>query len=168
MELAYRLAVDDAPYIKYIRSHMIVLITPVVEVDGRDRMVDTYRWHKAHPGQDWPRLTYWGHYVAHDNNRDAMGKTLDLTKNVLNTYLGWHAQVLHDLHESVPFLYDNTVGDGPYNAWIDPTLADEWAELGGTMCRRCSPLGCLSFYSRGIRYVESGLPDVSCGHAQRD
>src|SRR6202034_2712340 len=31
MELAYRLAVDDAPYIKYIRSHMIVLITPVVE-----------------------------------------------------------------------------------------------------------------------------------------
>ena len=40
MELAYRLAVDNAPYIKYIRSHMIVLITPVVEVDGRDRMVD--------------------------------------------------------------------------------------------------------------------------------
>ena len=52
MELAYRLAVDDAPYIKYIRSHMIVLITPVVEVDGRDRMVDIYKWHKAHPGQD--------------------------------------------------------------------------------------------------------------------
>src|ERR1035437_8388109 len=130
MELAYRLAVDDAPYIKYIRSHMIVLITPVVEVDGRDRMVDVYKWHKANPGKDWPHLLYWGHYVAHDNNRDAMGMTLDLTRNVLDTYLGWHAQVLHDLHESVPFLYDNTVGDGPYNAWVDPTLADEWAELG--------------------------------------
>jgi hypothetical protein len=129
MELAYRLAVDDSPYIKYIRSHMIVLITPVVEVDGRDRMVDLYKWHKAHPGENWPRLTYWGHYVAHDNNRDAMGMTLNLTNNVLGAYLGWHAQVLHDLHESVPFLYDNTVGDGPYNAWIDPTLADEWAEL---------------------------------------
>jgi hypothetical protein len=129
MEMAYRLAVDDSPYIKYIRSHMIVLITPVVEVDGRDRMVDLYKWHKAHPGENWPRLTYWGHYVAHDNNRDAMGMTLNLTNNVLGAYLGWHAQVLHDLHESVPFLYDNTVGDGPYNAWIDPTLADEWAEL---------------------------------------
>ncbi|MGH8214277.1 MAG: M14 family zinc carboxypeptidase, partial [Rhodanobacteraceae bacterium] len=35
MELAYRLAVDNAPYIRYIRSHMITLITPVVEVDGR-------------------------------------------------------------------------------------------------------------------------------------
>ena len=43
MELAYRLAVDDSPYIRYIRSHMILLITPVVEVDGRDRMVDIYR-----------------------------------------------------------------------------------------------------------------------------
>ncbi len=149
MELAYRLAVDDAPYIKYIRSHMIVLITPVVEVDGRDRMVDIYRWHKAHPGQDWPRLAYWGHYVAHDNNRDAMGMTLNLTNNVLNTYLGWHAQVLHDLHESVPFLYDNTVGDGPYNAWIDPTLADEWAELGWNNVAQMQSLGMPGVFTHG-------------------
>jgi hypothetical protein len=149
MELAYRLAVDDAPYIKYIRSHMIVLITPVVEVDGRDRMVDTYRWHKAHPGEQWPRLAYWGHYVAHDNNRDAMGMTLNLTNNVLNTYLGWHAQVLHDLHESVPFLYDNTVGDGPYNAWIDPALADEWAELGWNNVAQMQSFGMPGVFTHG-------------------
>jgi Zinc carboxypeptidase len=149
MELAYRLAVDDSPYIKYIRSHMIVLITPVVEVDGRDRMVDLYKWHKAHPGENWPRLTYWGHYVAHDNNRDAMGMTLDLTNNVLNTYLGWHAQVLHDLHESVPFLYDNTVGDGPYNAWIDPTLADEWAELAWNNVAQMQTLGMPGVFTHG-------------------
>jgi hypothetical protein len=149
MELAYRLAVDDAPYIKYIRSHMIVLITPVVEVDGRDRMVDIYKWHKEHPGQDWPRLAYWGHYVAHDNNRDAMGMTLNLTSNVLNTYLDWHAQVLHDLHESVPFLYDNTVGDGPYNAWIDPTLADEWAELGWNNVAQMQSFGMPGVFTHG-------------------
>jgi hypothetical protein len=149
MELAYRLAVDDSPYIKYIRSHMIVLITPVVEVDGRDRMVDLYKWHKAHPGENWPRLTYWGHYVAHDNNRDAMGMTLNLTRNVLDTYLGWHAQVLHDLHESVPFLYDNTVGDGPYNAWIDPTLADEWAELGWNNVAQMQSLGMPGVFTHG-------------------
>lgn len=149
MELAYRLAVDDAPYIKYIRSHMIVLITPVVEVDGRDRMVDVYKWHKANPGKDWPRLLYWGHYVAHDNNRDAMGMTLDLTRNVLNTYLDWHAQVLHDLHESVPFLYDNTVGDGPYNAWVDPTLADEWAELGWNNVAQMQSFGMPGVFTHG-------------------
>src|SRR6266702_3289402 len=149
MELAYRLAVDDAPYIKYIRSHMIVLITPVVEVDGRDRMVDIYKWHKANPGKDWPHLLYWGHYVAHDNNRDAMAMTLDLTRNVLDTYLGWHAQVLHDLHESVPFLYDNTVGDGPYNAWVDPALADEWAELGWNNVAQMQTFGMPVVFTHG-------------------
>lgn len=149
MEMAYRLAVDDAPYIKYIRSHMIVLITPVVEVDGRDRMVDVYKWHKAHPGEKWPRLLYWGHYVAHDNNRDAMGLTLDLSRNVLDNYLNWHAQVLHDLHESVPFLYDNTVGDGPYNAWVDPTLADEWAELGWNNVSQMQSFGMPGVFTHG-------------------
>ena len=51
MELAYRLAVDDAPYIQYIRSHMIMLITPVVEVDGRDRMVDIYSGTRRTPAR---------------------------------------------------------------------------------------------------------------------
>jgi hypothetical protein len=149
MELAYRLAVDNAPYVQYIRSHMITLITPVVEVDGRDRMVDIYKWHKAHPGQNWPRLLYWGHYVAHDNNRDAMAMTLDLTKNVLNTYLEWHAQVLHDLHESVPFLYDNTVGDGPYNSWIDPILTDEWSMLASDNMARMQSFGMPGAFTHG-------------------
>ncbi len=149
MELAYRLAVDNAPYVQYIRTHMVTLITPVVEVDGRDRMVDIYKWHKAHPGENWPRLVYWGHYVAHDNNRDAMAMTLALTNNVLNTYVGWHAQVLHDLHESVPFLYDNTVGDGPYNAWIDPMLADEWAALGWNNVQQMQNFGMPGAFTHG-------------------
>ncbi len=149
MELAYRLAVDDAPYIRNIRSHVITLITPIVEVDGRDRMVDLYNWHKAHPGETYPHLLYWGHYVAHDNNRDAMGMTLALTRNVLDTYLGWHAQVLHDLHESVPFLYDNTVGDGPYNAWLDPILVGEWQELGWNNVQQMTRLGMPGVFTHG-------------------
>ena len=104
MEMAYRLAVDESPYIKEIRDGVITLITPVVEVDGRDRMVDLYRWHLAHPKENYPNLIYWGKYVAHDNNRDAMAVTLKLTENVLNTFVDWSAQVLHDLHESVPYL----------------------------------------------------------------
>ncbi len=149
MELAYRLAVDDSPYIQYIRQHMVVLITPVVEVDGRDRMVDLYNWHLAHPGETYPRLLYWGHYVAHDNNRDAMAMTLDLTQHVLDTFLKYHAQVLHDLHESVPFLYDNTVGDGPYNAWIDPLLADEWAALGWNNVAQMQNFGMPGVFTHG-------------------
>lgn len=149
MELAYRLAVDESPYIRHIRSHVITLITPVVEVDGWERMVDLYSWHRAHPEQNYPRLLYWGHYVAHDNNRDAMVASLALTRNVLDTFTGWHAQVLHDLHESVPFLYDNTIGDGPYNAWLDPLLVNEWQQIGWNNVAAMTRLGLPGVFAHG-------------------
>jgi len=41
MELAYRLAVEETPFIQNIRNNVITLITPVVETDGRDKEVDT-------------------------------------------------------------------------------------------------------------------------------
>src|SRR3989440_335101 len=149
MELAYRLAVDESPYVRNIRDNLITLITPVVETDGRDRMVDIYNWHLAHPKENYPPLVYWGHYVAHDNNRDAMGLTLKLTQNVLNTYTGWHAQVLHDLHESVPYLYDNTIGDGPYNAWLDPILTDEWQMVGWNNVSEMTKFGMPGVFAHG-------------------
>jgi hypothetical protein len=149
MELAYRLAVDESPYIRAIREHVITLITPIVEVDGRDREVDLFRWHMAHPGETYPRLIYWGHYVAHDNNRDAMALTLKLSQNVLDTYLAWKAQVLHDLHESVPFLYDNTVGDGPYNAWLDPLLTNEWQMIGWHNVQEMTRFGMPGVFAHG-------------------
>src|SRR5277367_5491988 len=150
MELAYRLAVDESPYIREIRDGMITLITPVVEVDGRDRMVDIYHWHLSHPKDFYPPLIYWGKYVAHDNNRDAMGVTLKLTENVLNTYVGQKAQVLHDLHESVPYLYDNTAGDGPFNAWVDPILTDEWEMIGWRNVSDMTKFGMPGVFTHGV------------------
>ncbi len=149
MELVYRLAVDESPYIQKIRSRVITLITPIVEVDGRDRQVDVYRWHLANPGKHWPGLMYWGKYVAHDNNRDAMALTLNLTRNVLETFTTWKAQVLHDLHESVPYLYDNTVGDGPYNAWLDPILTDEWQMIGWHNVSEMTKFGMPGVFTHG-------------------
>jgi len=149
MELAYRLAVDESPYVREIRDRVLTLITPVVEVDGRDRQVDVYNWHLAHPKENWPPLVYWGKYVAHDNNRDAMGLTLKLSRNVLDTYLSWKAQLLHDLHESVPYLYDNTVGDGPYNAWLDPILTNEWQMIGWNNVQEMTRLGMPGVFTHG-------------------
>ena len=149
MELVYRLAVDESPYIQKIRSRVVTLVTPIVEVDGRDRHVDVYRWHLANPGKNWPSTLYWGKYVAHDNNRDAMALTLNLTRNVLNTYVGWKAQVLHDLHESVAYLYDNTVGDGPYNAWLDPILTDEWQMIGWNNVSEMTKFGMPGVFTHG-------------------
>jgi len=149
MELAYRIAVDDAPYVKNIRDHVITLITPIVEVDGRDRVVDIYNWKKAHPNDVAPNAVYWGHYVAHDNNRDAMGMTLKLSENILNAYTDWHAQVLHDLHESVAYMYDNTIGDGPYNSWLDPLVTNEWQMIGWNNVQEMTRYGMPGVFAHG-------------------
>jgi hypothetical protein len=128
MELAYRLAVEETPFIQKIRRDSIVIITPIVEVDGHDRQVDLYLHHKKHPNDAPYPLIWWGHYVAHDNNRDNLGVTLALSRNMLKTFLDWHPTVMHDLHESVPYLYIMT-GTGPYNAWVDPIVISEWQEM---------------------------------------
>ncbi|MBM4194488.1 MAG: hypothetical protein FJ202_08950 [Gemmatimonadetes bacterium] len=141
MELAYRLAVDESPYVRNIRDNIITVMTPIVEVDGRDKMVDIWKWHMARPNETWPNLVYWGKYVAHDNNRDAMGMTLALSRNILNAYIDTRAMVLHDLHESVPFLYDNTIGDGPYNAWVDPLLYNEMHQFGWQNTQEMTRMG---------------------------
>ena len=149
MEMAYRLAVDESPYIRNIRDHVITLITPIVEVDGRDREADLVDYHLKHPNEVVAPLIYWGHYVAHDNNRDAMGATLKLTQNVLNTYVDFRAQVLHDLHESEAFLYDNTVGDGPYNAWLDPLVTNEWQMIGWNNVQEMTRFGMPGVFAHG-------------------
>ena len=59
MELAYRLAVEDSPMIQNIRKNSIVLITPTIEVDGRDKAVDIYNYRKANPDKIPPSLVYW-------------------------------------------------------------------------------------------------------------
>ena len=127
MELAYRLAVEETPFIRQIRDSVITLITPVTEVDGRDRMVDIYRYRKANKNVG-PGLIYWGKYTAHDNNRDGIVMSQVLTQTMMKAFFAWHPTVLHDLHESVPFLYTST-GTGPYNRELDPIVISEWNEL---------------------------------------
>ncbi|MCZ6598218.1 MAG: M14 family zinc carboxypeptidase, partial [Planctomycetota bacterium] len=127
MELAYRLAVEESDFVRAIRENVVTIIVPVTEPDGRDRMVDTYRYRKAHDDHG-PRLRYWGKYVAHDNNRDGFGLGLALTRNVLDAYLHWKPTVMHDLHESGYYLYVST-GSGPYNEMLDALTINEWHNL---------------------------------------
>jgi len=112
MELLYRLAVEETDFIKGIRNNTITLITPQTEVDGRDRQVDVFNY-RLSDSVTIP-LVYWGRYTAHDNNRDAIGMSANLTRNMLKGFLTWHPTIVHDLHESVPFMYIMT-GTGPYN-----------------------------------------------------
>src|SRR6266436_4772242 len=149
MELAYRLAVEDTPFIQKIRRDAIVLITPIVEVDGHDRMVDIYMQHKKHPDQPPYPLIWWGHYVSHDNNRDNLGVSLALSRNMLKTYLDWHPTIMHDLHESVPYIYIMT-GTGPYNAWLDPIVISEWQEMAYHEIEEMTKRGVIGVWTHGF------------------
>jgi len=129
MELAYRLVVDESENTRVIRNNEITIITPVSEVDGRDRMVDADREARALKlGAGGVPLIYWGKYTAHDNNRDGIVLSQKLTQNIMAAFLQWKPVVVHDLHESVPFLYTST-GTGPYNDEYDPIVIDEWHTL---------------------------------------
>ncbi len=123
MELAYRLVVDESPRIAGIRKNVITMITPVIEPDGREKVLDG-ACYRVRTGQNMP-TPYWGKYVAHDNNRDGMGQFLQLTQHVRNTNLEWRPVVMHDLHEQATLLYVST-GTGPYNEQIDPITINEW------------------------------------------
>jgi hypothetical protein len=149
MELAYRLAVEETPAVQAIRKNVITLITPVLEVDGRDRMVDLVRWHQANPTLPMPPLAYWGHYVVHDNNRDAIGMGLAMSHHVLDAYFDWHPMVVHDLHESIPFLYVST-GTGPYNPALDPLAIDEWHRMAYNEVQTLTDKGLPGVWTQGF------------------
>ncbi|MHB1313333.1 MAG: M14 family zinc carboxypeptidase [Gemmatimonadaceae bacterium] len=129
MELAYRLVVDDGEFYQNIRKNVITFITPVIEVDGREKQVDTYYFNKKRAAGDARLpLMYWGKYVQHDNNRDGMGQFLALTRNTTKTFLEWTPTIMHDLHEAQTYLYAST-GSGPYNEQLDAITVDEWWTL---------------------------------------
>lgn len=126
MELVYRLAVGESSLIRSIREHVIVSVSPVVEPDGRDRYVDWYYKHTSRITEERDRVTgppYWGKYVFHDNNRDINYSQVT-TRALLDWYLQWRPPIVHDLHESVPFLYTFS-GQAPQNPSLDPLLYAE-------------------------------------------
>ncbi len=103
------------------------MIGAVAEPDGRDRYVDWYYRHKLGEESERDRVAgppYWGKYILHDNNRDINYSQITM-RNWLKFYLEWHPPIMHDLHESVPFMYTFS-GQSPQNPTLDPIL---YAEL---------------------------------------
>ena len=126
MELAYRLATEDTPIVKSIRDHLIVTITPAADPDGRDRYVDWYFRYKINETSEDDNMggpPYWGKYIFHDDNRDINYSQLPM-RNILSWYLDWHPPIVHDLHESVPFMYTFS-GQAPQEPGLDPILYGE-------------------------------------------
>jgi hypothetical protein len=126
MELAYRVAVEESPLYDQIRKNVIVMMTNAAEPDGRDRYVDWYNKYKISEETEQDRVPgppYWGKYIFHDNNRDINYSQVTM-RNWLKFYLEWHPPIMHDLHESEPFMYTFS-GQAPQNPTLDPILYAE-------------------------------------------
>jgi hypothetical protein len=149
IELAYRLAVSEEPYIKAIRDNVIVSITGATDVDGRDRYVDWYYAYKIDEpydgGENYGQPPYWGKYVYHDNNRD-INYGVDSLRVHLNWYLNWVPPIWHDVHEAQTLLYTFS-GQPPQNANLDPILYTELPDISASRppittaccaCMKCS------------------------------
>ncbi len=147
MELVYRLAVEETEFVREIRDNMIVMVTPVLEVDGRAKTVDLAMAPRRGSEVNFPsRPAYWGQYVAHDNNRDGISLGLALSQHLARTFLEYRPIVLHDLHESASHLYTST-GRGPYNAWVDPIVINEWNNIAYHEVREMTALGVPGVYT---------------------
>jgi len=132
MELIYRLAVSEQPMIRAIRENLLVLINPVSEPDGRDKVTDWfYQYLKGKTDFDaLPRQSppYWSHYVFVDINRDAHQQAFAATRAVSRMFFDYHPAVVHDLHEAISLLLSWN-GTGPYNPHMDPIVTSRWLEM---------------------------------------
>jgi len=78
--------------------------------------------------KNYPNLVYWD-TRAHDTIATRW-VVLKLTKNVLNTYVGWKRKCCTICTSPLLIFMTTRVGDGRYNAWLDPILTDEWQMIG--------------------------------------
>lgn len=169
LELAYRLAVSEQPMIRHIREQLVVLINPISNPDGRDKMVDWfYRYLKgktdraALPRQSPP---YWSKYTFVDINRDTHQQTHETTKAVHRMFVDWHPTVVHDLHEGVPFMMTWN-GTGPYNPNIDPITYSEFLELSFHEVESMTAMGMpgVSTWNFGEAFAHLYLDSVAMNH----
>jgi len=169
LELAYRLAVSEQPSIRKIREQLVVLINPVSNPDGRDKMVDWfYRYLKGKTDRNTlPRQSppYWSKYTFVDINRDTHQQTHETTKAVHRMFHEWHPTVVHDLHEGVPFMMTWN-GTGPYNPNIDPITYTEFLRLSMHEVESMTAMGMpgVSTWNFGEGFAHLYLDSVAMNH----
>src|SRR5882724_3006089 len=144
LEMAYRLAASEQPAIRRIREQMVVLINPVSNPDGRDKVVEWfYRYLKGKTDRAaLPRMSppYWSKYAFVDINRDAHQLTHETTKAANKMFFEWRPTIVHDMHEGMPMLMSWN-GTGPYNPNIDPITYGEFLDLSFHEVQNMTALG---------------------------
>jgi hypothetical protein len=169
MELIHRLAVSEQPMIRAIRENLLVLINPVSEPDGREKVTDWFYLYlkgktdfDALPRQSPP---YWGRYVFVDINRDAHQKNFAATRAVSKLFFDYHPAVVHDLHEGISLMLSWN-GTGPYNPHIDPIVTSRWLEMSFHEMTTMNSLGMpgVSTWNFGDGFGHHYLDSIAINH----
>ncbi len=169
LELAYRLAVSEQSMIQRIRERVVVLINPISNPDGRDKMVDWfYHYLKGQTDRNTlPRQSppYWSKYTFVDINRDTHQQTHETTKAVHRMFHEWHPTVVHDLHEGSPLMMTWN-GTGPYNPNIDPITYSEFLALSFHEVEAMTAMGMpgVSTWNFGEAFAHLYLDSVAMNH----
>jgi hypothetical protein len=100
LESAYRLAVEESPFMDQIRKNTVFLLIPSLNPDGHQMVCDWYKEHVGTPfeGSRMPWLYH--KYVGHDTNRDWAMITQVETLNCSRVfYEEWFPQIIIDMHQ---------------------------------------------------------------------
>lgn len=144
MQLAYRLASDHTTEINSILDKVVVLLIPVHNPDGLDKVAAWYDKYKGTKYEAGPLPFLGQKYCGHDINRDWIALTQNETRlTVEKVFNVWHPHIVFDLHQMgargarmflPPYL-------DPYDDTIDPIQQAQIAELGTAVTADLTALG---------------------------
>ena len=99
MQFAWQLATSEEEPFRSARENIVVVITPSLNPDGVDHVVQWYREHVFTPFEGTSMTKLYQYYTGHDNNRDWFMLTQAETRHLTGLmYQEWFPQILWDVH----------------------------------------------------------------------
>ncbi|MGH7721011.1 MAG: M14 family metallopeptidase, partial [Gemmatimonadaceae bacterium] len=142
--LAHRLATDEGPEARAIRSNAITILVPSLNPDGVDIVGEWYRATLGTPAEGTSPPQLYHHYVGHDNNRDWYAFTQVETQLTIDSlHSVWHPQIVNDIHQQsssgsrifIPPYMD------PIEPNVDPLISAGVNQMGMAMTWRLTTSG---------------------------
>ena len=160
MELAYRLAVEESPFIQTIRNN-VDRRADAGERSGRAREAGGQLRRAGTPASRSRRWSTGASTSSTTTTATASASACGSRRTCSKTFLDWHPTVFHDLHESVTLLYTST-GTGPvqHGRRSDPgqrvVAARADRDHGDDQARTCRASGPTTTTTAGSRTTCSG------------
>ncbi|MFC1551929.1 M14 metallopeptidase family protein [Candidatus Latescibacterota bacterium] len=144
MELLYELATENTQEFKDILSRVVIVLVPMANPDGIDRVIEWYNESRDTPWEGTGMPYLYHHYAGHDTNRDWFMLNLEETRLETSLiYDEWLPTVLYDIHQMgnqtarffVPPFFD------PKNPNVHPLNDDMLMIIGGHMAAALTRAG---------------------------